>query len=331
MSAIAHNPALVLADQWQRGFPLQPDPFDAVATPAGLSQHEAIDLLQSLCDQGVLARIGATVRPNTAGASTLAAMAVPDSRLRNVATLVSEYRAVNHNYGREHDINLWFVVTADNRGEVNRVLNDIASRSGIEVLDLPLQRSYHIDLGFRITGDRANKTMAASPGNLHPVDDQDRQLLRALQGGLPLVKRPYHELAARIGWSAADVLSRLQSLIERGIITRFGCILRHRRLGYLANAMAVWDVPDAEVDDIAQVLARRDEVTLCYRRTRRPPTWPYNLFAMIHGQERKTVTRQIAQAAQATGLERFASATLFSRSCFKQTAARLAPATEVTV
>lgn len=328
MSASVHNPALELADQWQRGFPLQPYPFAAVAAPAGLSQHEAIELMQSLCKRGVLARIGATVRPNTAGASTLAAMAVPESHLHDVAALVSKYQAVNHNYEREHDINLWFVITAHHRSEVNRVLSDIAGRSGIEVLDLPLQRSYHIDLGFRITGDRASKTITVNPENPWPVDDPDRQLLQALQGGLPLVKRPYHQIANRIGWSEADVLSRLQSLIERGIVTRFGCVLRHRRLGYRANAMAVWDVPDDEVDDIANVLAKRDEITLCYRRSRRLPTWPYNLFAMIHGQERKKVNSQIAQAAQATGLERFASATLFSRSCFKQSAALLAPASE---
>lgn len=327
MNVITHNPALVLADQWQRDFPLQPDPFAAVAARAGLSQQEAIELLQSLCDQGVLARIGATVRPNTAGASTLAAMAVPENRLHEVAMLVSEHLGVNHNYEREHDINLWFVVTADNRAQVNWVLNDIAGRSGLEVLDLPLQRSYHIDLGFRITGDRTNKNMDASSGNSWPVDDLDRQLLRALEDGLRLVMRPYYELASRIGWCESDVLARIQSLIERGIVTRFGCILRHRKLGYLANAMAVWDVPDDQVDDIAKVLARRDEVTLCYRRTRRLPTWPYNLFAMIHGQQRGVVTRQIAQTAKATGLQQFASATLFSRSCFKQSAARLSSAT----
>jgi DNA-binding Lrp family transcriptional regulator len=240
---------------------------------------------------------------------------------------VSEYPGVNHNYEREHVINLWFVVTADNRNQVNWILTDIAGRSGIEVLDLPLQQSYHIDLGFSIAGDRTSKNMDAGNVQTPPVDDLDRKLLRALEDGLCLVMRPYYELANRIGWRESDVIARLQSLIDRGIITRFGCILRHRKLGYLANAMAVWDVPDDRVDDIAKLLARRDEVTLCYRRSRRQPIWPYNLFAMIHGQERDVVVRQIAQAAKATGLQQFASATLFSRSCFKQSAARLSSAT----
>ena len=150
-------------------------------------------------------------------------------------------------------------------------------------------------------------------------------MLAALEGGLDLVERPYAALAERLGWREVDVLIRLHSLIERGIVTRFGCILRHRRLGYVANAMAVWDVPDAEVDGLAEKLAARDEVTLCYRRTRWPPVWPFNLFAMIHGQDRNAVTGQIAEAAEATGLSRYSSAILFSRQCFKQSAARLDP------
>lgn len=326
MSAVAINPALALADGWQRGFPLQPEPFATVAAPAELSSHEAIELMQSLSDQGVLARIGATVRPNTVGASTLAAMAVPAGRLSDVAAMVNAHPAVNHNYEREHALNLWFVVTAANRAGVTSTLEDIARQSGIDVLDLPLERSYHIDLGFRLTGARQKAQTPAGPVCARAVDDADQQLLQALEGGLGLVDRPYAELAARIGWSESEVLARLQSLIQRGVVSRFGCILRHRRIGYTANAMAVWDVPDAEVDRIAEKLAERDEVTLCYRRTRRPPVWRYNLFAMIHGRERDAVRGQIAEAARTTGLGQYPSAVLFSKQCFKQSAARLQPA-----
>ena len=143
--------------------------------------------------------------------------------------------------------------------------------------------------------------------------------------GLELIEQPYAALGEKVGLSENDVLSRLRSLVERGIIARFGCILRHRRIGYRANAMAVWDVPDQHVDEIGERLAGRNEVTLCYRRTRRPPAWPYNLFAMVHGRERDAVTDQIAEAGRETGLRKFPSSILFSRRCFKQSAARLAP------
>ena len=106
MNAALHNPALVLADGWQRDFPLQPEPFAALAEPAELSQLEVMELMRSLKDQGVLARVGATVRPNTAGASTLAAMAVPQSRFIEITKLVNSFPEVAHNYARDHRLNM---------------------------------------------------------------------------------------------------------------------------------------------------------------------------------------------------------------------------------
>lgn len=325
MTVATHNPALDLADRWQRDFPLHPEPFATAGGQLDLTSNEVIEMLQSLKDQGCLARIGAAVRPNTAGASTLAAMAVPPHRLDVVAEMVNAHPAVNHNYEREHALNLWFVVTAADRGAVRQTLDAIAQQTGVEVLDLPLVRPYHIDLGFRLSGDRRKPTAPHRPDITCEVDAADKALLCALEDGLKLVDRPYAALADRLGWAEMQVIDRLNSLLDRGIISRFGCILRHRRLGYRANAMAVWNVPDGEVDRIAAQLAARDEVTLCYRRARHMPLWPFNLFAMVHGRERDAVTYQVATAAESTGLAQYQSAVLFSRRCFKQSAARLMP------
>jgi len=323
------NPALALADCWQRAFPIEPEPFARLASPAELSRLEVIDLMQGLKDQGVLARIGAAVRPNTAGASTLAAIAVPPDRLEEVASLVSRHPAINHNYERDHAINLWFVVTAAARDDVTTTLDAIARQTGLEVLDLPLQRSYHIDLGFRLNEGRKRYQQPGSPEHRNlraaEVDSADRALLKALEEGLDLTPRPYARLASRLGWTEEAVLKRLRALVDRGTISRFGCILRHRRIGYVANAMAVWDVPDDRVDALAHQLAGRDEVTLCYRRRRSPPAWRYNLFAMIHGRNHEAVTNQIRDAATDTGLCNYPSSILFSKRCYKQSGARIAP------
>ena len=325
MSATINSPALALADAWQRDFPLVPEPFGELAAANELSTGEVLAMMQALKDRGALARIGATVRPNTAGASTLAAMAVPAERLDDIAELVNAERTVNHNYHREHDINLWFVVTAGCRTGVKTTLSRIAQSSGLDVLDLPLERAYHIDLGFRLSGKRRRGFGIAGEADPCTISDADRALLSALEDGLPLVARPYLAVANGLGWSEQDVLERLGELIDCSVITRFGCILRHRRIGYQANAMAVWDVPDDRVDEIAGRLAERDEVTLCYRRTRRLPVWRYNLFAMIHGNERAEVRAQIAAAAHEAGLDRFESAILFSAHCYKQRGACLSP------
>ncbi len=137
-----------LLNDYQRGFPLVPSPFAAVAERLGVSEAAVLDALHRLRERGVVSRVGAVFRPNRAGASTLAAMRVPEDRMVDVAQLVSACPEVNHNYQREHAYNLWFVVTAQSREAVSRVLNDIAHRTGLAVLDLPMERDYHIDLGF---------------------------------------------------------------------------------------------------------------------------------------------------------------------------------------
>jgi len=143
-----------LIDGYQRGFPLSPRPYAAIAEAEGVTEAAVLEALAGLQDLGVLGRIGAVVRPHRAGWSTLAALSVPEARLEEVAALVSAYPEVNHNYEREHDLNLWFVVAADDRGRVGAVLSDIERRSGLEVLELPLEEAYCLDLGFAIRWTR---------------------------------------------------------------------------------------------------------------------------------------------------------------------------------
>ncbi|MBK8907067.1 MAG: Lrp/AsnC family transcriptional regulator [Rhodospirillales bacterium] len=137
-----------LINGYQRDFPLTPRPFRDIGESLGLRENEVLSLVQDLRDQGALARVGAVVAPNTIGASTLAAMAVPAQRLDAVAAIVSGYGEVNHNYEREHDLNLWFVVAAASAEAVAAVLRDIEARTGLAVIDLPLIEAFHIDLGF---------------------------------------------------------------------------------------------------------------------------------------------------------------------------------------
>ena len=318
MSVSLLDPAIALADLWQRDFPLDTHPFAIVGQAFGLSEADAIDTLQGIHEAGILDRIGAAVRPNTVGASTLAAIAVPPERLDEIAEIVNAEPCVNHNYERENEINLWFVVTADCRTAVTDVLTTIEKRTGLSVLYLPLERSYHIDLGFRLAGAKRDGMAKHVRETAFQVEPPDRRLLCALEDGLPFTSRPYLEIANQLGWTEAQVLQRLETLIENGIISRFGCILRHRKIGFKANAMAVWNVPDDKVDEIAENLSTFDAVTLCYRRTRRPPTWPYNLFAMIHGRARSDVMTEIAEAELATGLAAYDGTVLFSKRCFKQ-------------
>ncbi len=140
-----------LLDEFQRDFPLVDRPYAVLGERLGLSEAEVRSRLAALKDQGAVSRIGAVFKPHSVGASTLAALAVPPDDLEQVADLVTGFAEVNHNYQREHAYNLWFVVTADSRADIDRVLYEIADATGLEPLDLPLLEDFHIDLGFSLT------------------------------------------------------------------------------------------------------------------------------------------------------------------------------------
>ena len=139
-----------LLDRYQRDFPLMAAPYAAIGDALGLGEDEVIRRFDVLKQSGAISRIGAVIAPHRAGWSTLAAMAVPDERLEDVAALVSSFPEVNHNYQREHAFNLWFVVTGEDRAHVGATLDAIRDRIGLDVLDLPLEEAFHIDLGFPI-------------------------------------------------------------------------------------------------------------------------------------------------------------------------------------
>ncbi len=153
----------------------------------------------------------------------------------------------------------------------------------------------------------------------------ERALLAALADGLPLKPRPFAALGARLGVTEAEALDALRALRDRGVVRRFGVVVRHHELGYRASAMVVWDVPDAAVDAAGRALAAAPGVTLCYRRPRRPPDWPYNLFCLIHGRDRGAVRRAVELAAELAGLAAAPRAVLFSGRRFKQRGAAFGP------
>lgn len=316
---------LSLLNDFQRDFPLTPRPFDGIAQRLGLGLEELLDTLRRLTREGVISRVGAVFRPNRVGASTLAAIAVPEARLAEVARLVSARPEVNHNYEREHRLNLWFVAAAANPQELEQVLRGIEQQTGLPVLRLPMVQDYHIDLGFDLrptVGRSGRRPQQAAPARPLELDALDYALIEAIQEGLPLVARPYAEIAAFIGVPEAAVLERMGRLLDHGVIKRLGIIVRHHELGFRANAMVVWNIPDERVDECGRCVGASGLVNLCYQRPRRLPEWPYNLFCMIHGKDRDAVLAHLEHLRDQCGLTDFPCEVLFSRQRFKQTGAR---------
>ena len=316
---------LALLDRFQRDFPLEPRPFARIAVRLGLAEAEVIDRLSRMQAAGRIARVGGTVRPNTAGASTLAALAVPEDRIDEVAAIVGAEAGVNHSYLREADWNLWFVATAPEAAALAAMLTRIEAASGLPLLDLRLVRAFNIDLGFPLRGERV-----AMPGKrgVEPavLRADDRPLLHALSAGLDLTPRPYATLALRLGRDEIAVIARIGVLLAAGILTRLGVIVRHRSLGFTSNAMVVWDVREGATLRAGQALAALPGVTLAYERRPVAGVWPYRLFCMIHARSRAEAGEVLASARVLPELAGIDHRILFSTRCFKQSGACLSEA-----
>jgi siroheme decarboxylase len=322
-----------LLNDWQRDFPLSPRPYSDLARALGTDEANVIARLRDLKTRGHVSRVGAVFRPHVLGWSTLAAIAAPPERMEAVARVIDACPEVNHNYEREHAYNLWFVVTAASSDRVSAVLAHIHRQTGLKPLDLPMLADYHIDLGFDLGdghhGRVSTRGHLSGAGKLGQaallraeLDGIDYALAAALEPGLALTPRPYAELAAACGLSEEACLARIARQIDLGVMRRFGVVVRHRELGYTANAMVVWDVQDSCVDAVGRLLGSQAAVTLCYQRPRRLPDWSYNLFSMVHGRDRDAVLAEIARLRADPILAGIPCQPLFSKRRFKQQGAR---------
>ena len=156
-----------------------------------------------------------------------------------------------------------------------------------------------------------------------PLDEIDRRIVLATQSGLPLEPQPYHAVARQVGVSPEEVMTRMRRMLETGMIRRIGAVPNHYALGYKANGMTVWDVPDETVDELGERVGALDFVSHCYHRPRHLPDWPYNFFAMVHGHDKPEVEEQVRQIAELLGESDRGHEILYSTRILKKTGLRI--------
>jgi len=327
--SVAHDPLdQRLLNDWQRDFPVVARPFARIGAALGTTEADVLARLGRLSEAGAISRIGATCRPNTAGASTLAAISAPDDRIDEIAAIISAEPGVNHSYLRENAFNIWFVATGPDRAHVDALLARIADLTGRRVLDLPLVTAFNVDLGFPLDGTGTGpKTRQAVDRAV--LQDSDRPILQALSSGLPLTARPFADLASRLGRAEPDLRARIRALAAAGILSRVGIIVRHRALGWRSNAMVVWQSPESRIAQAGPALVQVPGVTLCYHRRPDRDVWPYSLYCMIHARSRPDAMEVLARAMDRADLRGVPHQVLFSARCFKQVGALIDPKAEV--
>lgn len=158
---------------------------------------------------------------------------------------------------------------------------------------------------------------------LTPLDQIDRLIVIATQSGLPLVPQPYQEIARQTGISTNEVMVRMRRMLASGVIRRIGVIPNHYALGYKANGMTVWNVPDDRIDELGERIGALDFVSHCYHRPRHLPHWPYNLFAMVHGHDRNEVEALTSQIVDLIGNANQGHEVLYSTRILKKTGLRI--------
>ncbi len=306
----------------QTGFPVAERPFDVLAERLGAGGDEVLERVRRLRRDGLIRRLGAVFDSRRLGyVSTLVAARVPPERIEDVAAAVSELPGVTHNYRRRHDYNLWFTLTGRSEELLAATIENLKARTGVaELASLPAEAVYKIRVEFPVGGERPTPPDEAPrpvpPPAEQPLSDADMQLVRLIQEDLPLAEAPFAELGRRIGWPADRVVARIREWLAAGVVRRFGAIVRHRRLGFRANGMAVFRVPPEKVDDAGCRLAARPEISHCYRR---PPLgdFPYNLYAMLHGRSEDQVISLARDLASELGVDDWQ--VLFSTAEYKKT------------
>jgi len=329
-----------VVNAFQGGFPVCERPFDAAAaalTDRGVETtgEELLAAVRRLDEEGVLSRFGALINAEEiGGTATLVAMHAPAERFDDVAEQVNAHREVAHNYEREHPhLNMWFVVSVADDEAVERVLADIESETGQPTYNMPKKREFRVEAKFYVDGpelsdvDLGHLGPAVEPTDRTTLSPAERDLVLAVQGGLPVTATPYADVADEIDREPEWVRATIKRFLAEGKVRRVGAVPNHYSLGYTENGMTVWDVPDDLVGEVGPSVASLPFVTHCYERPRHDPVWEYNVFAMTHGRTPEESDRRVRQVrdrmAEHWDVGEDDWDTLFSTRVLKKTGIRL--------
>jgi DNA-binding Lrp family transcriptional regulator len=313
-----------LLNLMQGSFPIEPRPYRAVAELAGVEEQDVMARVQHLLDKRIIRQVTPIFDTRALGySSMLVAAKVDPEHPHRAAQVINAHPGVSHNYLRNHEFNLWFTIATepDSKLGLEGTLEVLAREAGAEsVRQLPTLKLFKIRMDLEMEGDTDALSSAAEvkePVELEaqPYDELDIAVIRALQGDMPVVPEPYAPAAAELGISEGRLLDHLSGMQERGILRRVAAILYHRRAGFSANGMGVWQVPDEQIFDVGCRMASVRGVSHCYQR----PTyadWPYSVFTMAHGRSKDECDAVLDAIAEMTGIHE--RATLYSSTEFKK-------------
>jgi DNA-binding Lrp family transcriptional regulator len=284
-----------LLNLMQGSFPLDTRPYARVAEQAGVPEEQVLADVRRLLADRIIRQVTPIFDTRALGyGSMLVAAKVDAEHPWRAARIVNSHPGVSHNYLRNHDFNMWFTIAVEEESRLGLqgTLDVLQELTGAEsIRQLPTLKLFKIRMDLDLQGDTsalAAAGVAEDPVELdkQPYDELDKAVIRATQGDLPVEPEPYARAAAELGMSQAALVDHLAGMRERGLLRRVAAILFHRRAGFSANGMGVWQVPEDRILEVGPRMAAFRGISHCYQR----PTyadWPYSIFTMAHGRSKE--------------------------------------------
>ena len=287
MSSLAESDKELLNEiQWT--FPLVTRPFDTIAKKFDTTPEIIKEKLNNLKEIGVLRQLSAIFDTRKLGyTSSLVAMEIEHDQLEHVASQINRHPGVSHNYERDHQFNLWFTLAVPPGADLNSELEKFNVLKGIKkVRKLPTLQLFKIGVKLDMVDDKKHEVAPTEEKKeiknikFEPTED-DKDFIRELQKDMEIIDEPFVKAANNLGITEDELFSKMKHYESLGVLRRFAAILRHRQVGFTANGMIVWKVPEDRITSVGETLGSFPQVSHCYER----PTyddWPYNVFSMIH-------------------------------------------------
>jgi DNA-binding Lrp family transcriptional regulator len=293
-----------LLNMIQKDFPLVARPFAAIGEQMGISEEDVLARTRRLKEDGIIRQISAIFDSRRLGySSTLVAIDIPEERVDESAGRISEHPGVSHNYKRDHPFNVWFTLTlppgADLEAEVARLSDEAGARRARILPALALFKiGVELDLEQGTNSAEKRKRSKKPPQSF---TEEDLAYVRVLQQDLLLEAAPFRGWAESLGVSEDELFARARDFEASGVMRRFAAVLRHQKVGFVANGMICWRIPEEQLPELGYRLASYPQVSHCYQRPVYPD-WPYSVFSMVHALSREQCDETARQMSEEIGI-----------------------------
>ncbi len=287
----------------QKAFPLTPRPFEAIANELGIAEDEVLSVLNEQKEAGIIRQTSAIFDTKRLGyKSSLVAFEVDENDIDKAVAILNAHPGISHNYERNHDFNIWFTIAIEPQSDytLEETVARLAELSGAkDFIILPTLKLFKINVKLDTTGKDAKKEKVKKVKHKEiEITPLYKEVIRLTQYDIDFVKEPFKKIVDTLGISYEEYFDILSKLQDAGVMRRFASILNHRKAGFNANAMVVWDVEEGQKgEEIGAKAAAFSAVSHCYLRPKYP-NWPYNLFTMVHGKTHDETNSIIEEMAR---------------------------------